>query len=167
MICIVEEEKAQLLVPTIQMAAQVLKEKYGCLLHIGIANIPATLHLYDNYERASDALEIALKRNVLFVEYDELDFDFIIRNIPQETRLRFLSRLFGKWDDSAEKDLQFAHIYLEENGSLSAIAERLYLHKNTVKYRISKLTERTGVDIRTCNGAYIFTLAKRLWDQKY
>ena len=63
------------------------------------------------------------------------------------------------------KELEFARIYLEENGSLIAIGERLFLHKNTVKYRIARLNEQTGVDIRTCRGAYIFTLALKFWNR--
>lgn len=162
MICMVDEEKAPMLASVLQSAAQELTEKYGCRIHIGIANIPAILHLHENYERASKALAISVRQNSLLVWYDEFELDFLMENIPQETCERFLTHLFGEITENTYKELAFAQIYLEENGSLTAIANRLFLHKNTVKYRIARLTEQTGIDIRTCYGAYIFTLAVKL-----
>lgn len=165
MICIVDEEKTELLIPTFERTAEELRERYGCEIHIGVANIPATLHLRENYERASAALDMAVARGELLVRYDEFDLDFIMGEIPEETCRRYLTGLFGRADASIASDMEFAGVYLEENGSLTAIGERLFLHKNTVKYRIARLTERTGVDIRTCHGAYVFTLAIKLWDR--
>lgn len=163
MICIVEEDKSHLLAVTFKNITQELEKRYGCRIHIGVSNVPAKLHLHENYERASAALDMAIRRKELLVWYDEFDFDFVMQDIPKETCYRYLNRLFGEMDTSAEKELEFAKVYLEENGSLIAIAEHLFLHKNTVKYRIAKLTERTGVDIRTCHGAYVFSLALKLW----
>ncbi len=165
MICIIKEEKVEILLPTFQRAAQELTEKYGCTIHMGVADTPASFHLHENYERALAALEIATRRGELLTWYDEFDFDFVIQDIPKKTCRRYLTRLFGTIDDTAAKELEFARIYLEENGSLIAIGERLFLHKNTVKYRIARLNERTGVDIRTCRGAYIFTLALKFWNR--
>lgn len=165
MICIIKEEKVEILLPTFQRAAQELTEKYGCTIHMGVADTPASFHLHENYERALAALEIATRRGELLTWYDEFDFDFVIQDIPKKTCRRYLTRLFGTIDDTAAKELEFARIYLEENGSLIAIGERLFLHKNTVKYRIARLNEQTGVDIRTCRGAYIFTLALKFWNR--
>ncbi len=165
MICIVDEEKTELLIPTFERTAKELRERYGCEIHIGVANIPATLHLRENYERASAALDMAVARGELLVRYDEFDLDFLMGEIPEETCRRYLTGLFGRADASIASDMEFSGVYLEENGSLTAIGERLFLHKNTVKYRIARLTERTGVDIRTCHGAYVFTLATKLWDR--
>lgn len=81
--------------------------------------------------------------------------------ILKEEKVEMLLPTFQR----AAQELEFARIYLEENGSLIAIGERLFLHKNTVKYRIARLNEQTGVDIRTCRGAYIFTLALKFWNR--
>lgn len=165
MVCIVDEEKIPLLADTFAEAEQELRERYGCRIHMGASNLPATLHLHENYERAAAALDIAVLRNELLVWYDEFELDFLMRDIPQETCRRYLNRLFGRADETVAEELAFIRIYLEENGSLISISERMFLHKSTVKYRIGKLTEQTGVDIRTCQGAYLFTLALKLWDR--
>lgn len=165
MVCIVDEEKLPFLEAAFGEVEKELKERYDCRIHAGAANQPAILHLHENYERAAAALDIAVLRNKLLVWYDEFELDFLMRDIPEEACRRYLNRLFGRGDASVEEELAFVRVYLEENGSLIAISERLFLHKSTVKYRIGKLTEQTGVDIRTCQGAYVFTLALKLWDR--
>lgn len=129
MICIVDEEKTELLIPTFERTAKGLRERYGCEIHIGVANIPATLHLRENYERASAALDMAVARGELLVRYDEFDLDFLMGEIPEETCRRYLTGLFGRADASIASDMEFSGVYLEENGSLTAIGERLFLHK--------------------------------------
>ena len=36
--------------------------------------------------------------------------------------------------------------YLNNNGSVAAVAEELSLHRNTVRYRLAQITELTGYD---------------------
>ena len=103
MICILKEEKVEMLLPTFQRAAQELTEKYGCTIHMGVADTPASFHLHENYERALAALEIATRRGELLTWYDEFDFDFVIQDIPKKTCRRYLTRLFGTIDDTAAK----------------------------------------------------------------
>ena len=39
------------------------------------------------------------------------------------------------------------HTYLLENGSIKETAKRLYLHRNTVIYRINKIRQITNLDL--------------------
>lgn len=165
MICIIDDTKKENILPTFRQITSELKETYGCGIHMGVASTPAIFHLHESYRQALAALEIAVRRRELLIWYDEFDFDFVMQDIPKETCRRYLTRLFGQIDDTTSEKLRFAQVYLEENGSLIAISERLFLHKNTVKYRIARLTEQTGVDIRTCQGAYVFSLALNLWNR--
>ena len=79
--------------------------------------------------------------------------------------MQYIRRLFGDIElEEIQKYLDFAKIYLEANGSLVVMSEQLFLHKNTVKYKIKKLEQITGIDIRTSNGIYTYTLALKLWE---
>ena len=107
-------------------------------------------------------MERALKEksDTIITFYDDFDINYIVMGLPEEVKVNYISKLFKNTSpEEIKKALSFAAIYLEENGSINAMSERLFVHPNTIKYRISKLTSETGVDIRTCKGAYIFTLA--------
>ncbi|MGL4971964.1 MAG: PucR family transcriptional regulator [Culicoidibacterales bacterium] len=48
------------------------------------------------------------------------------------------------------------------NLNLSQAAKHLYIHRNTLNYRIDKLVQLTGIDVRTFYGAMTLTLAIQL-----
>ncbi|MDX6197246.1 MAG: hypothetical protein QOJ79_397 [Actinomycetota bacterium] len=52
--------------------------------------------------------------------------------------------------------------YLSNNGQLAAAGAQLFVHPNTVAYRLGRFAERTGVDPRTSDGALSTRLALRL-----
>lgn len=140
-----------------------IKRNYSCDCVAGIDHQKSVLHLNNNYSLALKAMEIAKKRGVPVLFYDPFDLEFMIEGLTRETKDRFIFSLFPNLPkEEIEGHLDFAKIYLEENGSLIAISNRLFLHKNTIKYKINKLTEITGVDIRTSRGIYLFTLATNM-----
>lgn len=140
-----------------------IKENFGCVGRAGIDEKPCAYALHDNYTEAAKALEMCQKRGSSIEYFNALDIEYILDNVPVEGRSRFINRLFGDLPAEEVADyLEFAREYLNANGSLVALSDKLFIHKNTVKYKINKLTELTGVDIRTCHGAYIFTLACEL-----
>jgi DNA-binding PucR family transcriptional regulator len=47
-------------------------------------------------------------------------------------------------DDHPARLRDTLHVFLQENGSFKATAERLILHKNTVQYRVRKAEEGLG-----------------------
>ena len=45
-------------------------------------------------------------------------------------------------------------VYLECRSSLEKTAERMFTHKNTVKYRLRKIEEQTGLDVRVPSDSF-------------
>ncbi len=165
MVCITDKEKEALLDSIIKEIFVYVKNKYHCSCHAGIDEKGASFNLHPLFKEASRALEVAIKREALIVKYDALDIDFMLEEVSKGACQNYIRRLFKDLDESEIKEyLSFADAYIKENGSLIALSERLFIHKNTVKYKINKLTEITGVDIRTCHGAYVFTLAVNLFN---
>ena len=52
--------------------------------------------------------------------------------------------------------------YLEEGGSIEAAARRLFVHANTVRYRLGKVTDATGYSPHNARDAYVLRLALSL-----
>lgn len=162
MICIIDEAKSSLLEKVMKDVKSEILYTYSCPIRIGASNEGATLHLSPACNKATLAMERAVNTNSedVITYYDDFDINYILKNLPEEAKTTYLSKLFkGMAKEDMERALSFASVYLEENGSINSMSERLFVHPNTIKYRISKLTAETGVDIRTCRGAYIFTLA--------
>ena len=56
-------------------------------------------------------------------------------------------------------------IYFECDGNMDEAASRMYTHKNTIKYRLNKIKELTGLDIKRQEDnfkLYFMVLEKKL-----
>jgi hypothetical protein len=56
-------------------------------------------------------------------------------------------------------------VFLENNLNASLTAKKLYIHRNTLQYRIDKFIDRTGVQLKDFNGAFTVFLACLLFEQ--
>ena len=64
-----------------------------------------------------------------------------------------------------EEIIETLQVYFECNESLDLTAEKLFTHKNTVKYRLRKLQEHTGLDLKNTGDRfrlYLAVLARKL-----
>lgn len=165
MVCIIPGENFSKAGPVMKEIKEYIEATYSCPIIIGSDSEASVLHLNDNYEKATLAMERALtvSNPPVITYYDDFDLNYLFKTIDPRTKRNFFDKLFtGIPEKERAEALSFASVYLEENGSITAISERLFVHRNTIKYRITKLTDMTGVDIRTCHGAYVFTVACNL-----
>lgn len=165
MYCIIDEEKSAAILPVIESIKKEIRGNFSCDIKAGASNEGAVLHLASSCKKATLAMERGMisDSNEVITFYDDFDINYLIKGLTDENRAQYLRHLFHNASpEEINASLAFSKVYLEENGSIVSIGKRLFIHPNTVKYRISKLTALTGIDIRTCHGAYVFTLATLL-----
>ncbi|HET7691285.1 MAG TPA: helix-turn-helix domain-containing protein [Nocardioidaceae bacterium] len=82
--------------------------------------------------------------------YDDHALAVLVASTP-DTATQFARRVLGPLLALPPEDcrtlLETARVWLEEAGSSSAAAKRLYLHRNTVRYRTRRIEELTGRDL--------------------
>ena len=61
---------------------------------------------------------------------------------------------------------QLLKAYFACNGSIQEMGNRLFLHKNTVQYKLNKLKKMTGLDPRRVEEAALFYLAVMLMEDE-
>ena len=71
----------------------------------------------------------------------------------------------------AEKDLELLETYFSHDMSLKATCEELYLHKNTLQYKLDKIHKITGYNPRNFKNAVVLYIGLKLlkleWSPKY
>jgi purine catabolism regulator len=102
------------------------------------------------FQEARDALEVGpviFPRACVFTYFD-VGLYAIIKRIHNEQLENYCKKLLTllKARDSNEAEIlrETLLAYLETNGSLQKSAERLFVHRNTVRNRLNKLTESLG-----------------------
>ena len=102
-----------------------------------------------SYREARQVLQ--LKENAkkgIYLFDDEL-FHVIINDVSAEYQLRFTGMVFSSCTNAEISDfIHFIQVYYQNNGSINSIAAELFVHKNTVQYKINKIHQRTGLDLR-------------------
>jgi sugar diacid utilization regulator len=123
--------------------------------------IAGTGRFYNSLEKARESFyeaETAIKASqyyplsgVQFYEFGKLDIFALFSGLRtngdiKEFSGRMIGRLkeYDKMNDS--NNIEFLKLYLQEDGSVIRISRRLYMHRNTVMYKIKKIE-----DILECN----------------
>lgn len=134
-------------------------------VRVGYSTPKETLSgLFDAKREAALALRIA----GLFQEprevaaYARLGIARLIYELPQELCELFLQEVFGEElpDKKIDEEMQVTiRRFFENNLNISETARQLYLHRNTLVYRLERLEKLIGLDIRRFDDAMTFQIA--------
>ncbi len=126
------------------------KEKGRYLIHIGISSNQQGLYKQDrNFEKAFSAMEMAKRRNEIYLYYDKLNIYKLLYSIHDKAVLRSYYRdTIGKLESFDSKNntelLKLLRTYFENNGSLQLVSEKLFIHRNTVTNQLKRIESITG-----------------------
>ena len=110
--------------------------------------------LHNAYLQASRALQAAPRFPDKVICYRNLNLELIFDQVSRQEKKRYLDKLFAgqPWDKILE-EAQLLDAYFTAEGSLSRAADSLFIHRNTLQYRIRQLAELTGFDVRKPSNA--------------
>ena len=95
------------------------------------------------------------------ISYNELGIGRLIYQLPPSLCKMFIQEIFGS-EEKIELDqeiLTTIDTFFENNLNVSETARQLFVHRNTLVYRLEKLQKSTGLDIRTFEDAMTFKIA--------
>ena len=92
-------------------------------------------------------------------------FPFLLLNSPSFVKKQILSNLFIESIQESEM-LRTIQVFLQCNLNASLTAKKLYIHRNSLQYRLDKFIENTGIDIRSFTNATFVSLAILLMGTK-
>jgi carbohydrate diacid regulator len=131
---------------------------------IGIGGTAKNLReLPERYKEAQVAIEIGkvFSDEKMITRYDNLGIGRIIYQLPRTLCERFLAEIFKKnsIDDLESETLHTINQFFENNLNVSETSRKLFVHRNTLVYRLEKIKKITGLDIREFDHAIIFKVA--------
>ncbi|WP_411168906.1 PucR family transcriptional regulator [Clostridium sp. MB05] len=121
----------------------------------------------DKFEYLKENLEVCLKYNLPSEIYTEnsLLLEKIIKNVDEKEINRVYKQyneVFSKLDDGLIKTIE---IFFSEGLKISESADKLYIHRNTLFYRIDKIKKIVNYDISNFNEAIEFKILFLLWKE--
>ncbi len=116
-----------------------------------------------SYKEAKMALDVGKifysTKNV--IAYNNLGIGRLIYQLPIPLCKMFIKEIFdGKSpDDFDEETLSTINKFFENSLNVSETSRQLYIHRNTLVYRLDKLQKSTGLDLRVFEDAITFKIA--------
>ncbi len=131
---------------------------------IGIGTVSGHLReLADSYKEAQVAIEVGkvfdTEKNI--INYENLGIGRLIYQLPTTLCEIFLSEVFKKNSiDTLDQETLFTiNKFFENNLNVSETSRKLFVHRNTLVYRLEKIKKLTGLDLREFDHAIIFKVA--------
>ncbi len=119
--------------------------------------------IQESYLQAKLAMEVAsiFYTERYIISCDELGIGRLIAELPVSLCELFMDEICGekKKFTLSEDDLKMINSYFDRNLSLAETARDLFIHRNTLTYRIEKLQKKTGLDIRNFDDAVTLKIA--------
>jgi len=131
---------------------------------IGIGTIVSSINeLSSSLREAQVALEVGKVFDTEYsvITYDNLGIARLIYQLPTTLCEMFLREVFKKGSiESLDAETLFTiQRFFENNLNVSETSRGLFVHRNTLVYRLEKIKKLTGLDLRQFDHAIIFKVA--------
>ena len=116
-----------------------------------------------SFKEAQISLEVGkvFDTEKTIVSYDNLGIARLIYQLPTTLCEMFLREVFSKGSiESLDQETLFTiQRFFENNLNLSETSRKLFVHRNTLVYRLEKIKKLTGLDLREFEDAIVFKVA--------
>ena len=161
---ITPETDSQELMRIAQQIEDAMRAELFTKTTIGIGTVSGHLReLADSYKEAQVAIEVGkvfdTEKNI--INYENLGIGRLIYQLPTTLCEIFLSEVFKKNSiDTLDQETLFTiNKFFENNLNVSETSRKLFVHRNTLVYRLEKIRKLTGLDLREFDHAIIFKVA--------
>ena len=147
-----------------QMIGEALKVDGESSVFVGVGTIATHLRdLAKSYKEAQIAIEVGkvFDTERYIVNYENLGIGRLIYQLPTTLCEMFLQEVFKKNPiDALDQEILFTiYKFFENNLNVSETARKLFVHRNTLVYRLEKIKKLTGLDLREFDDAITFKVA--------
>ena len=129
---------------------------------IGTA-VESIKELASSFKEAQVALEVGkvFDNERTIIRYDHLGVARLIYQLPTTLCEMFLREVFkrGSIESLDQETLFTIQKFFENNLNVSETSRKLFVHRNTLVYRLEKIKRLTGLDLREFDDAIVFKVA--------
>ena len=149
---------------TAKSIVDTLNSEFYAKVSIGIGTVVDNIKdLARSYKEAQVAIEVGkvfdTEKNI--ISYENLGIGRLIYQLPTTLCEMFLQEVFknGSLDSLDRETLMTIQCFFENNLNVSETSRKLFVHRNTLVYRLEKIRKLTGLDLREFDHAITFKVA--------
>lgn len=177
-IAIVKEVKADVEIKDLEKLARSICDSLNTELYVhALIGIGTTVDSIKELARSFKEAQISLEVGKVFdtektiISYENLGIARLIYQLPTTLCEMFLREVFkrGSIESLDHETLFTIQKFFENNLNVSETSRKLFVHRNTLVYRLEKIKKLTGLDLRGFDDAIVFKVAlmvKKYLDSK-
>lgn len=159
-----EKEKVEDLEKTAEVIVDMLNTEAMSKVHVAFGTIIKDLkEVSRSYKEAKMALDVGkiFYSDKHVIAYSNLGIGRLIYQLPMPLCKMFIKEIFSDKtpDEFDEETLMTINKFFENSLNVSETSRQLYIHRNTLVYRLDKLQKSTGLDLRIFDDAITFKIA--------
>ena len=162
-----EEEIAEF----VSAMIETMESEAGQQWNAGIGGFfPELAEMYRSFREAKKALETGLRfrRSDHVFEFRKMALERMMETIPNDTvstlKREFMNpRVRKLMTDDMKETIE---TFFDQDLNLSLASRQLFIHRNTLIYRLEKIKKETGLDLRRFHDAVVFRVLMNLPDEK-
>lgn len=136
-------------------------------IHAGTGRKCADIHgIRNGYIEGLRAVELGMRyhRQDRVYAFDKQTLEMIVDSIPDETKKSILKTFFrhGPTDGLSDELLETVRVFFRNDLNLTAASRQLFIHRNTLNYRLDKIRKDFGLDLRSFQDAVIFRIVSEI-----
>lgn len=141
-----------------------MSTEFFAKVSIGISTVVENLKdLARAYKEAQIALEVGkvFETDKSVISYENLGIGRLIYQLPTTLCDMFLQEVFkkGSLESLDRETLMTIQCFFDNNLNVSETSRKLFVHRNTLVYRLEKIRKLTGLDLREFEHAITFKVA--------
>lgn len=122
------------------------------IMKIGVGSAFSLKKSHRSYDMAKIAIESISEKEMTYQFFDELRLEMIVGGLSNDIKKQYLKKVFGTLE---EKDVIILKHYFENDMNLKSTANELFLHVNTLQYKLDRIREKSGLNPRRFQEAVV------------
>ncbi|MGP1585212.1 MAG: CdaR family transcriptional regulator [Schwartzia sp. (in: firmicutes)] len=156
-------EDSALLALAKELAAMV-RTKFEKTLRVGFDEGRGNIR--EAYGQADRAWRTAVSLPDRIAGFGALDLEFFLQEISAQTKFEYIEKIFHAYGEAERAEImELLRAYFSAGGSLKKTAADLFIHKNTLQYKLHRMEHMTGYDVRQPRHAAVFAMALQFYDE--
>lgn len=132
-------------------ALKIFSSQYKDILKIGIGSCTNLENIHLSYKNSNVAISY-IKDTENFKFYDDFSLEILLNNIPKNLKEKYIENIINTLND---EEINILKIYFENNMKLKNTSDYLFIHTNTLQYKLDKIYKKTGFNPRLFKDATI------------
>lgn len=125
-------------------------------VRIGIGSFMRLNLLYKSYETAKAAINYGIKNHQSCCFFEDLNIEMIIVSLSDDIKKQYASKILDKLEQEEKIILE---TYFDKDMNLKETAAQLYLHINTLQYKLDKVAQKLKLNPRVFKEAVSLYMA--------